>query len=210
MPETACLRLAHLAYPVCALGPGRRLALWVAGCTLRCPGCISPELQPAGSGEEIAVARLARHMLNLPGPLDGLSLTGGEPFEQAGALAALLEIVLAARPQWDVLAFSGYPLSTLRRRVADADKLLAHCDLLIAGPYAKRRPAHHPLAASDNQRVHCLTRRGEALAETGLACKQADLARGKRGETWLIGILDARQRAELHRAWGLKNRRTGQ
>ena len=51
--------VAHsLAYPVTSLGPGRRVVLWVAGCSRRCPGCISPELLTSDAGQEVAVERV--------------------------------------------------------------------------------------------------------------------------------------------------------
>ena len=107
------LRLHSLAYPVTALGPGRRLAMWVSGCSLNCRGCISPELQSPKSGKDITTERLLDHILSLQESLDGLSLTGGEPFEQASALSVLLEDLRQQRPDWNILAFSGYPLSMI-------------------------------------------------------------------------------------------------
>ena len=37
------IRLNKAHYPVTALGPGRRIGLWLQGCALACPGCISQD-----------------------------------------------------------------------------------------------------------------------------------------------------------------------
>jgi anaerobic ribonucleoside-triphosphate reductase activating protein len=200
------LVFSRLAYPVTALGPGRRLALWVAGCPMRCPGCITPELQDPAAGRAVPVERLAQRILALDLPLDGITLTGGEPFEQPAALAALWQRIAPERPHWDLMAFSGYTLGQLATR-PQAAALLAVTDLLIAGPYRQGRPGQHPLLASANQRLHPLSERGAALeAACGrLAAPPANLGRLGGGGGWLIGILDPEQRRRLHRGLGVGN-----
>ncbi len=199
------LRMSHLAYPVTALGPGRRLALWVAGCPLRCPGCITPELQPTDAGRSIPIARLAAHVLKLPMDLQGVTLTGGEPFAQARALADLWALLSAARPAWDLLVFSGHRLAELQARGLSSAALLAPTDILIDGPYLRTRPIVHPLRASANQRIHYLSKRGRALRGDCEARNPslANLGIGRCDEGWLIGILDGDRRQRLHRELGV-------
>src|SRR6516164_213379 len=91
----------RIATRVCdteAEGPGRRWALWVQGCPLRCPGCCNPELLPLrardGSDKLATVDELAREALATPG-IEGVSLLGGEPFAQAAPLAELARRVRA-------------------------------------------------------------------------------------------------------------------
>lgn len=197
------LRFARLAYPVTALGPGRRLALWVAGCSLRCHGCITPELQSADAGKAIPVARLAERILALNTALDGITLTGGEPFEQAEALAELWASIAPQRPEWDLLAFSGYTLAQLQAR-PNSGRLLAFTDLLVAGPFLPQRPSQHPLLASGNQQLHDLTPRGRRMM---IACDESSPPRANLGylgdgRGWLVGLLDPDERRSLHRRLG--------
>ncbi len=199
------LRMSHLAYPVTALGPGSRLAIWVAGCPLRCPDCITPELQRMDAGRSIPVYRLADHILRLPVHLQGVTFTGGEPFTQAGALTDLWALLSEARPRWDLLIFSGHGLAELQARGGAGAALLAHTDILIDGPYLRGRQIAHPLRASANQRIHYLSARGRILRE---ACEDGDadaanLGIGRRHGGWLIGILDPRRRRQLHRDLGI-------
>jgi anaerobic ribonucleoside-triphosphate reductase activating protein len=197
------LCLARIAYPVTALGPGRRLALWVAGCPLRCPGCISPELQDPAAGRAVPVERLVRRILRLGPALDGVTLSGGEPFAQAPALAALWQGLAPARPHWDLLAFSGHTLAQLRAR-PEATELLAVTDLLVAGPYLREQPGGHPLLASANQRLHPLSHRGARLAAAAAGdTPRANLGLGG-GRGWLIGILDPEARRRVHLGLGIK------
>jgi anaerobic ribonucleoside-triphosphate reductase activating protein len=195
------LRLYNLAYPVTALGPGRRVALWVAGCPLRCKGCITPHLLSADAGKSIAVARLARHLLQLPASLDGITLTGGEPSAQAAALSALLDLVEAERPHWNILTFSGLTLRQWQRGDESQRRLLRQIDVLVDGPYVAGRPGRHPLTASANQRLHLLTPRAQLLkhALDSLPANAANLGINPHGEDCLIGIVQPSARRRLHR-----------
>lgn len=200
------LRLHSLAYPVTALGPGRRVAVWVAGCPLRCKGCITPGLLSADAGKSITIERVAKRLFTLPTSLDGITLTGGEPFAQAQALSVLLDAIKAERPQWNVLTFSGFPLEQLRRGTPWQRSLLARTDVLVDGPYAARLPGHHPLLASANQRMHLLTGRARELEEklSALRTNVANLGLNSDANDWLIGILDSASRRRLHDNLGLR------
>lgn len=200
------LRLHSLAYPVTALGPGRRVAVWVAGCPLRCKGCITPGLLSADAGKSITIERVAKRLFTLPVSLDGITLTGGEPFAQAQALSVLLDAIKSGRPQWNVLTFSGFSLEQLRRGIPWQRSLLARTDVLVDGPYAARRPGHHPLLASANQRIHLLTGRARKLEEklSALRTNVANLGLNSDANDWLIGILDSASRRRLHDNLGLR------
>ena len=144
------LEYAGCAYPVEGLGPGKRLAMWVYGCARHCAGCISPELQPHGTPWPLpAVIADLQSWLPLA---DGLSISGGEPFAQAAALADLIRELRAQR-DLEVLLYTGYLLEELRDR-ADAAELLALCDLLIDGPFLQAAANTLQWRGSDNQRVH--------------------------------------------------------
>ena len=198
------LAVHSLAYPVTALGPGRRVALWVAGCPLRCPGCITPELLDANSGRLVSIDDLATRILSLDCGLDGLTLSGGEPFAQPGGLSSLLGRVRPARPSWNVIAYSGFRLDRLREMGQEAAALLAQVDMLVDGPYLADMPSEHPLAGSGNQEVHFLTPLGRSMrsAVEALPRQSANLAVGK-GVAMLVGILGPARRRAYHHALGV-------
>jgi anaerobic ribonucleoside-triphosphate reductase activating protein len=153
------LRVATIVDDTEAEGPGRRFALWVQGCTIRCPGCCNPEMFVADRGTVTTIDELAGR-LDRAGPgIEGVSILGGEPFEQAGGCAAFAR---AARAQGKtVMVYSGYTLAEIRAR-PDSSELLAACDLLVDGRYDRERPEPPPplgrrWIGSTNQGVHYLT-----------------------------------------------------
>ncbi len=212
MKSSLKLNLHSIAYPVTALGPGQRLVLWVSGCSLNCKGCISPELRSSNSGKQIKLDTLIKHILGLSFQLDGISLSGGEPFEQAEALSLLLIALRAARPDWSVLAFSGYSLAFLAARLCRQDRglknsndLLAQLDILVDGPYLEHHSGEHPLIASSNQRLHYLSKRGRELREScdALSMNHANLAIGNTQTQRLVGIIRPPERVTIHQKLNL-------
>jgi anaerobic ribonucleoside-triphosphate reductase activating protein len=152
------LRVAAVVPDTEAEGPGRRFAVWLQGCPLRCPGCCNPEMLPFTGGEARAPAELAAAACAVPG-LEGVTLLGGEPFAQAEAAALFAETVRAAG--LSVMVFSGYTLAELRGS-PDAAALLQACDLLVDGRYDRTRP--EPVGGrrwigSANQVMHRFTAR---------------------------------------------------
>lgn len=148
-------------HPACrVLGPGSRYVVWVQGCPLSCRGCVSPQWIPFAGGHRVAVAELAEEIA--ASGADGLTLSGGEPFAQADALARLVATVRARR-DLSVLCYTGYTLEHLRRTGdAGTRDLLSEVDVLIDGPYVAARHGDLRWRASANQRVHDLTGRHTA------------------------------------------------
>lgn len=147
---------ARLLYPVRVLGPGERIGLWLSGCHRACPGCSNPELWERRREQHMPVQRLADIIRRLARehPVDGLTITGGEPFEQPEALRALLDMLADVTD--DVLIYTGFTLEELRARADGAtDGVLARTAVLIDGPYRQELNAGQPLRGSGNQRIHC-------------------------------------------------------
>lgn len=146
----------HMREPaVHTLGPGVRYALWVQGCPRRCPGCVAPEAQALDGGTELETGALAWEIL-LSGA-EGLTISGGEPFLQAEALAELIRTVRRKR-DLGVIVYTGYRYEELLADPA-ARALLEETDLLIDGPYVKELDDGKSLRGSSNQRVIPLTER---------------------------------------------------
>lgn len=153
------LRVAQLVDDTEAEGPGRRFALWVQGCSLRCAGCCNPEMfAPDKGGAFHDVDALVTRILDVP-DIEGLSVLGGEPFEQPAALAELCARVKAAGRS--VMIYSGYTLAELTaKQSADVDALLSHIDLLVDGRYEQDKPERRRRwLGSTNQTMHFFTPR---------------------------------------------------
>jgi anaerobic ribonucleoside-triphosphate reductase activating protein len=153
------LRVGALVERTECEGPGARFALWVQGCPIRCADCCNPQFFAERGGEATSAEAVVTRLRRAAPGLEGVTLLGGEPFAQAGALA---EVARAARELGlSVMTFTGYALEELRaRRHPDVSALLAATDLLVDGPYDRTRPeSRRRWAGSTNQRFHFLTDR---------------------------------------------------
>lgn len=151
--DALTLRLTRVLAPVTVLGPGRRVALWVQGCGLACPGCASRDTWDAAGGTRVRVSALAERLAGTIAAdgLDGLTLTGGEPTDQATALTALVGALRERLPGLDVLLFTGRALAAAR---AVAPGLVATATCIVAGPYRREHPTpEHRLVATANQEL---------------------------------------------------------
>ena len=198
-PAAATLELNKAHWPVTVLGPGRRIGLWLQGCTIGCRGCVSQDTWPRDASKAIPVAELLDWCARVaPEGPDGITISGGEPFEQPAGLLALLEgldrwrrgLVQGGGPDFDILCYSGQPMRRLQR---DHARLLALIDAVIPEPYVDSLPVTHVWRGSGNQPLVVLTERGRRRY-AGHVDAAADAA-GKRmqvavegGRVWMIGI----------------------
>lgn len=158
---TENVEIARIAERCSVLGPGMRGVIWVQGCTIGCPACVVPESHARGVLPVWSPDDLADRMLAID-DIDGITLSGGEPFLQAGGLAAAVRRMRRERPRWTFLAYSGYRRETLERRGRHERELLAGLDVLIDGPFVERLAANLLWRGSSNQRLHALTAAGRA------------------------------------------------
>ena len=168
------IRLSELRYPVVTLGPGRRLGVWFQGCHLACPGCMSTDTWDPDAADAQPLGEVVdRCRALVDDELSGITISGGEPFEQPDALAALVpalrEAFAAHDP--DLLVYSGFDLEVLRHRHAP---VLGLVDAVITGRYLAQQPTSAPWRGSQNQQLVVLSVRGReryvrpAEAHTGL------------------------------------------
>lgn len=151
-----------------AEGPGKRFALWVQGCPMRCPGCCNPEYLEFEDNKLMSVDAVFEQVLAARDKegIEGVTFLGGEPFSQAEALASLARMVRAAG--LTVMIFSGFTLAALRRmKNPGAAALIEAADLLVDGPFMR---AHldrtRRWIGSENQTPHALTDAyGELVAD---------------------------------------------
>ena len=103
----------RIYFPVTTLGPGERVVVWTCGCTKRCPGCANPELWETRPEAAIEPARLAAVLNDLAGRTGAhrITFTGGDPLEQAPALASVLAAIRSTFD--DILIYTGYTFGEL-------------------------------------------------------------------------------------------------
>ncbi len=136
-------------------GPGCRAVVWVQGCQRECPDCFNPSSWSLTANQLVSVEELANRIISEPAN-QGVTFSGGEPFLQATALAALAKQIKSAG--LNVMSFTGYTLSELRSPTAPegSTDLLNQLDILIDGPFVSALAIHKPDSpvSSRNQRLH--------------------------------------------------------
>ena len=100
------LNLSRIHFPVTTLGPGKRIGIWFQGCSIRCKGCISADTWGTEKGR-VSIDEVIKVISNWLDTAEGITLSGGEPFEQPEALELLLT-QLRTRTNIDILVYSGH------------------------------------------------------------------------------------------------------
>ena len=176
-----------------ANGPGARFVVWVQGCTLGCAGCFNPATHVAG-GPTTTVAEVSAALATAAGTVEGLTLSGGEPMQQA---PAALELLLAARRLGlSTLMFSGYTREELEAQ-ALGPAVLAHLDVLVDGRYRPELRAGVDLRGSSNQRIHLLS--GRYSQADVAATPEAEIRIAADGSVVLTGVDPVKARSLLRR-----------
>lgn len=130
-------------------GPGRRLVLWVQGCSLHCVGCTNYALWNKNGGKETTDANLVK--LVLDSQVCGITLLGGEPMEQSEELSQVVKNL--TQRGLSIVTFSGYEKEEL---ITASQKYIAdNSDFLICGRYiASKRNMYLQFRGSTNQTVY--------------------------------------------------------
>lgn len=182
------LALSRVHFPVTTLGPGRRLGIWLQGCSIRCPGCISSDTW-AKRTPDVEVSNLLEQLDCWLQECEGVTISGGEPFEQADALEQLL-YGIRERTAVSVLVYSGLPLEELRQHTVVMRGLV---DCLVSDPFDVNMKQSKYLRGSDNQRMTCMTPLGQRVfgsldREQADTDRQLDVMFDDNGEVWLVGV----------------------
>lgn len=145
------MQIDRLLYPVHSLGPGERLAIWVRGCKKRCFNCANPELQLFNLNSEVSMAVIKEMISKIDKKIDGITITGGEPFCQAKELFEIITFMLEITD--DILIFTGYS----KKEICDLNnddiiKCIDKAAVVIYGEYVDELNDNHTsLIASSNQ-----------------------------------------------------------
>lgn len=116
-------------------GPGIRLVVFSQGCRHRCPGCHNPETHSFDGGENIDIEDILKMMKANP-LLDGITFSGGDPFEQANEFAELGRKV--KKLGLNVMTYTGYTYEEIMENMDEENgwkSLLDVTDILVDGPF---------------------------------------------------------------------------
>ncbi|SHJ59067.1 anaerobic ribonucleoside-triphosphate reductase activating protein [Thermoclostridium caenicola] len=148
------IRIAGIIRESIVDGPGIRMVVFAQGCRHKCPGCHNPETHSFDGGTLVTVDAIIEQAKRNP-LLDGITFSGGEPFEQAEAFAVLARE--AKKLNLDIMTYTGYTYEYL---VENAVKhrgwhdLLEESDILVDGRFEMdKRNLLLRFRGSENQRI---------------------------------------------------------
>jgi anaerobic ribonucleoside-triphosphate reductase activating protein len=170
-------RLNKIQYPVYNLGEGKRIGIWVQGCNLHCKGCLNKTLWNKRGGRSVPVADLFNWVVSINENFDGITISGGEPFQQYEQLIVFMHLI-KLKTNLTVHCFTGYYLSELEEIFPDKI-FLKYIDILVDGRYIQEDHENMNLKGSSNQTIYRII--------DEVAVVQEDIAASKK---WSVNIND--------------------
>lgn len=180
-PGNVLVRFIH--FPVETLGPGRRVGVWLQGCSIRCEGCISPENQPFDKSYSMPISEAAKQILFYADNCDGVTISGGEPFDQMEGLLLLLQKVEKIP---DVLVYTGYKKEIILQEYSSITKYIA---ALIDEEFRLGLPSEAVWKGSENQTLTIFKHEFATRYSSWAAERKGKLQLVRKGEDIrLVGI----------------------
>ncbi len=179
-------KLNRIQYPVYNLGKGRRIGIWVQGCSLGCKGCISQTLQTKKGGQLIDIEALVTEITKVKNQFDGITITGGEPFQQYKELIAFCAW-LKQNTKLEIYVFSGYYLDELYDLYPDK-LFLKYIDFLMDGRYVKEEHHNENTRGSGNQTLYQFTNNEVIKVINGFSSNEFGLSVDRDNQVYLSGI----------------------
>ena len=149
----------RLLFPIHTLGPGSRIVIWTRGCQKHCPGCANPELWDTAGARQVSVHDLFQIVSNIhrETPAEGITISGGDPFEQLDELLEFLDLCRTLTPAIeDILVYTGFEYEAFCRTLDPRTRQRAESliGVLIDGPYiAEQNTPDLVLRGSANQQI---------------------------------------------------------
>jgi len=140
------MRIAGITPCSLVNGEGIRFVVFLQGCAHRCPGCQNPETWDFNGGYEVDPKVIAIQYMKHAHLLDGITLSGGDPFYQEKECLELLDLLPEGTNIW---AYTGFTYEEIRGR-----ELTKRADVIVDGPYMEdKRTETLPYRGSSNQRI---------------------------------------------------------
>jgi anaerobic ribonucleoside-triphosphate reductase activating protein len=118
-------------------GPGLRCLVFFQGCPHHCPGCHNPHTWALNAGTEMDTDAILKQLRISP-LIQGITLSGGEPFIQPAPARILAEAFQAAHK--DVWVYTGYLWEDLLQNPdLEIQALIAACDVIVDGPFLQEQ-----------------------------------------------------------------------
>lgn len=148
------LRIAGTISESIVDGPGIRYVVFAQGCRHQCPGCHNEHTHDFEGGVITTIKNIIDDIKRNP-LLDGITLSGGDPFEQAENFAELAKQVKALG--LSVMTYTGYTYEEIMdQKIVHKGwgALLRITDILVDGRFDEKcKNLLLPFRGSENQRL---------------------------------------------------------
>ena len=146
------LRISGIIKESIVDGPGLRLVIFTQGCKHNCEGCHNSDTHSFAGGKLIDSVDILTLLKENP-LLDGVTFSGGDPFEQAKVLAVLGRDI--RNMGFDIITYTGYLYEDIiNSNNKDWLELLKVTDILIDGKFdITKKSLDIKFRGSTNQRV---------------------------------------------------------
>ena len=126
-------------------GEGVRFVVFLQGCAHRCPGCQNPDTWDFNGGHFRTAEEIANRYMRHAHLLDGITLSGGDPFYQQEACVELLGLLHDV----NVWIYTGIEYDEIKNT-----ELAKRADVLVTGPYIEELRCEGRMYGSANQEIH--------------------------------------------------------
>jgi anaerobic ribonucleoside-triphosphate reductase activating protein len=132
-------------------GPGNRYMIHLQGCNLGCKNCFNPESWSFKTKNLVSVESLANKILE--NNVDGLTISGGEPFLQSESLLHFLQYLHSSEMPFPkgILIYSGYTEEELQK-IPEYSQIIKLVDVIVSGRYKEELRVYESLLSSSNQK----------------------------------------------------------
>jgi len=141
------VKLNLIYYPLSTLGPEERIGIWFQGCSFKCTACMSRHTWNYNDGYKESVSKIVKDIRKYN--CKNITISGGEPFEQAEELYQLL--CRLKKENYEILIYSGYEYKYLNYHHS---KILDLVDILIDGLFQVNQETNKQYKGSSNQKMY--------------------------------------------------------
>lgn len=180
------MQIDRIYYPVKTLGYGKRIGIWTIGCKRKCRNCSNPELWEENPDKDIPVKTITDIILKYKDNIDGITITGGEPFLQPEELFSLIEKTREMGIE-DILIYTGFSFEELTENPV-TKKITEISGVIVDGEYIDELNNNIGIKGSLNQRVIVINKSlSERYKDFAVARRQSEIINNG-GKIMSIGI----------------------
>lgn len=130
-------------------GPGKRVLLFLQGCSIHCEGCVNRHLWDFGRGKNATSEEIISFCRD--NHVEGITVHGGEPLDQSEGLYPIVKVL--KKEHFTVILFTGYNKKELN---ANQRRIWNLSDIIVCGRFdLKKRDVYLQFRGSTNQRIIC-------------------------------------------------------